>query len=145
MLENIKGLQAQHGLLKWNKNIFLKLEAIIKIFLFLEMSQDATVQKRRCCRCLVSYNIYDKLKNHNPSRVKDFQRKLRLFIQHDIILHYSIYVKLNSWHKTVYRNPLWAYKRTILLGFVIRLIWVWHSMSSIEKIGPNFLFRLRNA
>ena len=109
-------------LAEMKKNIFLKLEAIIKIFLFLEMSQDATVQKRRCCRCLVSYNIYDKLKNHNPSRVKDFQRKLRLFIQHDIILHYSIYVKLNSWHKTVYKNPLWVHKRTILLVFVIRLM-----------------------
>ena len=140
MLENIKGLKAQHGLLKWNKNIFLKLEAIIKIFLFLEMSQDATVQKRRCCRCLVSYYIYDKLKNHNPSRVKDFQRKLRLFIQHDIILHYSIYVKLISWHKTVYRNPLWAYKRTILLGFVISLLMIFNYNESYRFKNLSMAF-----
>ena len=134
MLKCIEWIIAQYGLLKLNKEYYSHIWAIFKILAFLEISQDATVQKRRCCRCLVSYYIYDKLKNHDPSRLKDFQGKLRLFIQHDIILHYSIYVKLNSWHKTVYRNPLWAYKRTILLGFVISLLMIFNHNESFVPV-----------
>ena len=96
LLKCIEWIIAQYGLLKLNKEYYSHIWAIFKILAFLEISQDATVQKRRCCRCLVSYCIYDKLKNHNSSRLNEIQRNLRLLIQRDIILHYSMYVKLNG-------------------------------------------------
>ena len=96
LLKCIEWIIAQYGLLKLNKEYYSHILAIFKILAFLESSQDATVQKRRCCRCFVSYCIYDKLKNHNSSRLNEIQRNLRQLIQRDIILHYSMYVKLNG-------------------------------------------------